>query len=59
VVVTSNYHPRDIFKDEATQEAVLRRFKVIHMSEPFAPERAIEEGLERLSLEEEIETDSE
>lgn len=31
LVVTSNYHPRDIFQDEVTQQAVLRRFQVIHM----------------------------
>ena len=30
--ITSNYHPRDIFgEDEILLEAILRRFKVIHM----------------------------
>ena len=30
--ITSNYHPKDIFgEDEILLEAILRRFKIIHM----------------------------
>lgn len=51
VVVTSNYHPSDIFKDEATREAVERRFQVIHMQEPFGKVPALTQAVEKLSLE--------
>lgn len=30
LVVTSNYHPRDIWDDPSVVEPILRRFKVIH-----------------------------
>lgn len=29
IIVTSNYHPRDIWTDPAVLEPILRRFKVI------------------------------
>lgn len=35
IVVTSNYHPREIWEDEATLEPILRRFKVTHFVNPF------------------------
>lgn len=34
VVVTSNYHPDQIWEDKITQEAIMRRLKVIHVKEP-------------------------
>lgn len=30
IVVTSNYHPKDIWEDATTIEPILRRFKVVH-----------------------------
>lgn len=30
IIVTSNYHPRDIWGDEVTYRAIMRRFKVFH-----------------------------
>lgn len=30
IVVTSNYHPRDIWEDQPTLGPILRRFKVVH-----------------------------
>lgn len=38
VIVTSNYHPRDIWpKDKALLAAIERRFKLVHMQEPVHP----------------------
>ena len=35
IIVTSNYHPSDIWTDDPTLlEAITRRFKIIHMHEP-------------------------
>lgn len=31
IIVTSNYHPRDIWEDEQTLFAIMRRFDIIHM----------------------------
>ena len=36
IIVTSNYHPRDIWMDEATLGPIKRRFKIVHKSLPFA-----------------------
>lgn len=30
IIVTSQYHPADIFKDLKTLEAIMRRFKIVH-----------------------------
>lgn len=30
LVITSNYHPKDIWADETTLEPILRRFKIVH-----------------------------
>jgi len=35
-VVTSNYSPDDIWQDDETLGPIRRRFKVLHMAEPFA-----------------------
>lgn len=50
IVVTSNYHPSVIFEDEVTKEAVQRRFRVIHMLEPFgrSEPRVIEDQAEEI-----------
>lgn len=34
-VVTSQYSIEEIWEDEPTRDALKRRFKVIHMSDPF------------------------
>lgn len=36
-IVTSNYTIDDLYEDEQLRMAIKRRFKVIHMSEPFKP----------------------
>lgn len=36
IIVTSNYHPSDIWMDENTIGPIKRRFKIIHKSLPFA-----------------------
>ena len=33
--ITSQYTPEEIFKDPKTVQAIRRRFRVTHMSEPF------------------------
>lgn len=35
VVITSNYHPRDIWDDAQSLGPILRRFKVMHMPHPY------------------------
>lgn len=36
-IITSQYAPEEIFKDPKTVAAIRRRFKVVHMMEPFKP----------------------
>ena len=36
IIVTSNYHPSEIWPDQATLGPIKRRFKIIHKSLPFA-----------------------
>lgn len=31
IIVTSNYHPKDLWPDESVHEPILRRFKIIHL----------------------------
>lgn len=33
IVVTSNYHPKDIWDDDTTLLPILRRFKIVHFQE--------------------------
>jgi hypothetical protein len=37
IIVTSNYHPREIWTDAADIGPILRRFKITEFSEPFDP----------------------
>jgi len=38
VVVTSNYHPREIWPNETESAPIMRRFKVIYLEQPYYPE---------------------
>lgn len=38
IVVTSNYHPDQIFQEKVDQEAIERRFNIVHMTEPYVPD---------------------
>lgn len=35
IIITSNYHPEDIWQDPETLEPIRRRFKITHFSTPF------------------------
>lgn len=35
IVITSNYHPRDIWDDQQSLGPIMRRFKVVHMPHPY------------------------
>lgn len=37
IVVTSNYHPNDIWDDEITRAAIARRVKFVYRGEPYVP----------------------
>jgi len=35
IIVTSNWHPKDVFPDEEDLEPILRRFKITHFTKPY------------------------
>lgn len=37
IVVTSNYHPREIWEDSSTLEPILRRYKIVHFQSMQSP----------------------
>jgi len=39
IIVTSNYHFKDIWTKELDQEALQRRFVVHHFEKPFEPKQ--------------------
>jgi len=40
LIVTSNYHPSDLWKAPEDLDPILRRFKVHHYTEPYKPSSA-------------------
>lgn len=53
IIVTSNYHPRDIWTDDTTLNPILRRFKVVRfmtLMDSIAPNHADDEVRQHWSL---------
>lgn len=42
LIVTSNYHPREIWTDKSDLEPILRRFKITHFATPFVYQQSPE-----------------
>lgn len=47
IIVTSNYHPRELWPDVSVHDPLLRRFQIIHLTEKFVMPKTVKPALVR------------